>query len=107
MYGDMGTKKGPKPTKTAADSGKNGSKLTGKSVALNGAWLDGRLSPKELEVFHLLGRGHSLKEISALLGIGYFTVTTHQHRIQHKLDLPNQRHLLVTAIRHGAGLSQL
>lgn len=103
----MGTKKGPKTTKTAASSSKNAPKPNGKPVSLNGAGRPiGSLSPKELEVFHLLGRGHSPKEISETLGIGYFTATTHLRRIQRKLDLPNQRRLLVTAIRHGAGLSQ-
>ncbi len=130
MYGEMKMKKGTKTTKKAAGPGKNAPKTefvcikrflektrglaetpqtpNGAPVAVNG---DGRaldsLSPKEMEVFHLLGRGHSPKEISETLGVGYFTITTHQRRIQRKLDLPSQRHLLVAAIRHGAGLSQL
>ncbi len=103
--GDMGTKKVAKTTKKAAGPRKNTPKPNGAPVAVNGA---GRpidsLSPKEMEVFHLLGRGHSPKEISVALGVGYFTITTHQRRIQRKLDLPSQRHLLVAAIRHGAGL---
>ncbi len=62
------------------------------------------LSPKESKVFNLLGEGESIKEIAGDLGIGYFTVITHLKRIKQKLKIPDQRKLLVAAIKLRAGL---
>ncbi|MST01007.1 MAG: LuxR family transcriptional regulator [Pedosphaera sp.] len=51
-----------------------------------------------MNVYHRLGLGHSLNEISAALGISYFTTATHLQRIQRKLGAPNRHQLLVAAI---------
>lgn len=45
------------------------------------------LSPRELEVFHLLGRGLMSKEIGAELGIATETVSLHRKKIASKLHI--------------------
>ena len=47
------------------------------------------LADRELEVFHLIGSGRTLKEIAALLNLGESTVDTYRARIKEKLGLRN------------------
>ncbi len=45
------------------------------------------LSDREFEVFELVGRGHTAKEIGAMLGLSSKTVDVHRARIRGKLNL--------------------
>jgi DNA-binding NarL/FixJ family response regulator len=52
-----------------------------------GATEEPRLSPRELEVGHLVARGFSNKMIAATLGISPMTVATHVRRVFEKLGV--------------------
>jgi DNA-binding NarL/FixJ family response regulator len=58
-----------------------------------------RLADRELEVFHLVGRGLTTREIAAHLGLGITTVDTYRARIKEKLNLENVARLRVEASR--------
>ncbi|MEQ1861607.1 MAG: response regulator transcription factor [Chthoniobacteraceae bacterium] len=45
----------------------------------------GKLSERELQVFHLLGEGHATRVVSERLGVSVKTVESHQQRIKSKL----------------------
>jgi DNA-binding NarL/FixJ family response regulator len=57
------------------------------------------LTDRELEVFELIGRGRSTREISASLHLGMSTVDTYRTRIKAKLRLENASQLYHEAIR--------
>ena len=59
----------------------------------------GQLSDRELEVFQLLGRGFSTRQISEHLHIGFKTVQGYTGRIKEKLGLGNINELMREAIR--------
>jgi len=48
-----------------------------------------RLSNRELEVFRLIGEGHSTRHIAAALGVSMKTVESHRAHIKQKLQLHN------------------
>lgn len=58
-----------------------------------------RLTDRELEVFNLIGRGQTTREISANLGLGAATVETYRARIKEKLQLENGARLQHEALR--------
>jgi DNA-binding NarL/FixJ family response regulator len=58
-----------------------------------------RLADRELEVFDLIGRGLTSREISARLGLGITTVDTYRGRIKEKLHLANSARLRLEAAR--------
>jgi DNA-binding NarL/FixJ family response regulator len=58
-----------------------------------------RLADRELEVFRLIGRGLTTRQIGEELGLGTTTVDTYRTRIREKLKLPNALQLRVEAIR--------
>jgi DNA-binding NarL/FixJ family response regulator len=58
-----------------------------------------RLADRELEVFRLIGRGMTTREIGEQLGLGTTTVDTYRTRIREKLRLENALRLRVEAIR--------
>ena len=58
-----------------------------------------RLTDRELEVFNLIGRGQTTREISANLGLGAATVETYRARIKDKLQLENGARLQQQALR--------
>jgi DNA-binding NarL/FixJ family response regulator len=58
-----------------------------------------QLSNRELEVFQLLGRGHSTRQIADHLHVGFKTVQAYNARIKEKLKLANATELLREAIR--------
>ena len=58
-----------------------------------------RLSDRELEVFDLLGRGRTTREIGARLRVGTTTVDTYRARIKEKLRLENGARLFSEASR--------
>jgi DNA-binding NarL/FixJ family response regulator len=57
------------------------------------------LSDRELEVFQLLGRGYSTRQISEHLHVGFKTVQGYSARIKEKLNLTNINELMREAIR--------
>jgi DNA-binding CsgD family transcriptional regulator len=57
------------------------------------------LADRELEVFDLVGRGLTTREIAAQLGLGITTVDTYRARIKEKLNLENVARLRVEASR--------
>lgn len=58
-----------------------------------------RLADRELEVFHLVGRGLTTRQIATQLGLGVTTVDTYRARIKEKLNLENVARLRVEASR--------
>jgi DNA-binding NarL/FixJ family response regulator len=58
-----------------------------------------QLSDRELEVFQLLGRGYSTRQISEHLHVGFKTVQSYSARIKEKLNLANINELMREAIR--------
>ncbi len=58
-----------------------------------------RLADRELEVFDLIGRGLTTREIAAQLGLGITTVDTYKTRIREKLNLDNSARLRFAASR--------
>jgi DNA-binding NarL/FixJ family response regulator len=59
----------------------------------------GSLSDRELEVFQLLGRGYSTRQISEQMNVGFKTVHVYCARIREKLNLANINELVFHAIR--------
>ena len=63
-----------------------------------------RLADRELEVFDLVGRGLTTRQIATQLGLGVTTVDTYQARIKEKLNLENAVRLRIEAgrwVQHG------
>ena len=58
-----------------------------------------RLANRELEVFELIGRGLTTREIGEQLGLGVATVDTYRTRIKEKLNLENSSRLRLEATR--------
>jgi DNA-binding NarL/FixJ family response regulator len=58
-----------------------------------------RLTDRELEVFQLIGRGLTTREIGARLGLGLTTIDTYRARIKEKLKLDNAARLRFEASR--------
>jgi two-component system nitrate/nitrite response regulator NarL len=69
-----------------------------------GEGIDGalRLSPRELEIFELIGSGRGNREIAELLGISIKTVETHKENLKRKLDVETSRELAQEAHRWAA-----
>jgi len=61
-----------------------------------------QLSDRELEVFQLLGRGQSTRQIADHLHVGFKTVQAYCARIKEKLQLPNATELLRAAMQWNA-----
>jgi DNA-binding NarL/FixJ family response regulator len=59
-----------------------------------------QLSDRELEVFQLIGRGRSTKQIAAALRVDVKTIETYRGRIKVKLKLANAAELVTQAKRH-------
>jgi DNA-binding NarL/FixJ family response regulator len=57
------------------------------------------LSDRELEVFQLLGRGYSTRQISEQMNVGFKTVHVYCARIREKLNLANINELIFQAVR--------
>ena len=70
--------------------------MTGSNVS---ARLIDRLADRELEVFELIGRGLTTREIGEQLGLGTATVDTYRTRIKDKLNLENASGLRLAANR--------
>jgi len=61
-----------------------------------------QLSDRELEVFQLLGRGQSTRQIADHLHVGFKTVQAYSARIKDKLQLANATELLRAAMQWNA-----
>jgi DNA-binding NarL/FixJ family response regulator len=57
------------------------------------------LSDRELEVFHLIGKGHGTRQISEQLHLSIKTIETYRAHIKDKLQLANAAELLQYAIQ--------
>ena len=57
------------------------------------------LSDRELEVFQLLGRGFSTRQVSEQMNVGFKTVHVYCARIKEKLNLANINELIFQAVR--------
>lgn len=73
------------------------SAMTGKSTNLESPVE--LLSDRELEVFELIGRGKSSKEIAEQLHLAVKTIETYRSRIKEKLDLKNSTELVFHAVK--------
>ena len=58
-----------------------------------------RLTDRELEVFELIGRGQTTRQIGTRLGVGLTTIDTYRARIKEKLRLENAARLQTEAAR--------
>jgi DNA-binding NarL/FixJ family response regulator len=59
------------------------------------------LSPRELEVLNLAGKGYTNKAIALLLKISNRTVQTHLTRVYYKLDVASRTEAVMRAIAYG------
>ncbi|MGC4074892.1 MAG: response regulator transcription factor [Nibricoccus sp.] len=59
------------------------------------------LSPRELEVLNLVGKGMSNKEIGSMLGLTEGTVKVHLTNILDKLDVSDRTQAIISAIKRG------
>ncbi len=73
------------------------SKVAGRSRAGSGLTVDG-LADRELQVFELIGRGHSTRQIAEQLKLDVSTIETYRARIKEKLNLKDSVELLQHAI---------
>lgn len=60
-----------------------------------------KLTKKEKEVLCLIAEGMTAKEISFKLSIATTTVDTHKKNLLTKIEVPNDKHLVRYAIKHG------
>jgi DNA-binding NarL/FixJ family response regulator len=63
------------------------------------------LTDREFEIFHLLGKGKSPKEIAAQLHITTKTVAVHSANLRHKLNLKSTAQLIRFAVQSEGGKS--
>ena len=91
---DLPGQKHPEPELPAvpATSGESGDKHTGCSTAL---------SPKELEVLHLVASGMDTRKIADTLYITVNTVESHRRHIMRKLGAVNTADMIMKAIALG------
>ena len=57
------------------------------------------LSPRQLDIFRLMGRGHTTQEIADLLLVSPKTVESHRRRIKEALDVKNMSQIIALAAR--------
>jgi two-component system nitrate/nitrite response regulator NarL len=60
-----------------------------------------RMTPRESEVLTYLSKGFTIKEISSLMGIKWFTVNDHIKSIYRKLNVSSRAEAAVVASKHG------
>ena len=58
-----------------------------------------QLSDRELEVFQLIGKGKTTKEIADQLFLSVHTIDTHREKIRHKLGIKNSTELMQRAVQ--------
>jgi DNA-binding NarL/FixJ family response regulator len=72
--------------------------FTGTPAKKKGPLIDS-LSNRELEVFQLLGQGHSTRQIADILHLSVKTVETYYAHIKEKMKLKDGRELLMQSIQ--------
>ena len=77
-------------------------KSTGPGVYMSSNPID-RLSNRELQVLHLVGRGLSTKQTARALNLSVKTIESHRQRIKHKLKLTTGAQLVQYAINWFTG----
>jgi two-component system, NarL family, response regulator NreC len=60
-----------------------------------------RLSPREQQVFDLIGKGNTTKEIAVILNLSTATIGNHRKSICHKLDIHSTAQLVYRAALDG------
>ena len=95
----------PDPAAVAGANGKSNGKSNGNGNGSPNGEVPGigRLSSRELEVFTLIGRGHSTRDISKKLDVSTYTVQTHRNHIKEKLDLPDSAAITYWAFKWAHG----
>ena len=79
-------------------------RLSHGDVDMSGA-AEAALSSRELEIFHLIGRGFGTRAVAAELHVAVKTVETHRQRIKEKLGLASGTELARrAALFHGANV---
>lgn len=79
-----------------------GEKYIPPEVAMRiGERLLAQLSPREMEVLQLVGKGLSNKEIGAKLGVVEGTIKIHLANVFNKLDVSDRTQALVVALKRG------
>jgi DNA-binding NarL/FixJ family response regulator len=73
-------------------------KLVGGKAEISTSLVE-RLSDRELEVFHLIGKGYGTRQISERLHLSIKTIETYRAHIKEKLSLANAAELLQYAIQ--------
>ncbi len=73
-------------------------KVAGRPRSGSGLTVDG-LTDRELQVFELIGRGHSTRQIAEQLNLDVSTIETYRARIKEKLNINASQELLQCAIR--------
>jgi DNA-binding CsgD family transcriptional regulator len=58
-----------------------------------------QLTDRELEIFHLIGKGRDVREIADALAVSPKTVETHRTNIKKKLRLKNARQVARIALQ--------
>jgi len=61
------------------------------------------LSSRELEIFHLIGKGYKRNEISKRLNINVNTMESHRRKILEKLSIENSSELSKAAVKYASG----
>lgn len=79
-------------------SGQLVAKLVGGRVDANSNPIE-NLSPRELEVFELIGQGHGTRQIAEALKLTIPTINSFRARIKDKLNLKNASELVLHAIQ--------
>jgi DNA-binding NarL/FixJ family response regulator len=62
-----------------------------------------RLTDRELQILHLVGKGMGTRETARLLNVSIKTIESHRHRIKHKLNLTTGSQLVQYAINWFTG----
>jgi two-component system, NarL family, nitrate/nitrite response regulator NarL len=79
----------------------SGGLSTSKPIAIDRPLDYERLTPRETEVLTYLSKGFTIKEISSLMGIKWFTVNDHIKSIYKKLNVSSRAEAAVLASKQG------
>jgi DNA-binding NarL/FixJ family response regulator len=59
------------------------------------------LTPREKQILQLIAQGNSNKDIAALLGLSFNTVSVHRNNLMHKVKVHRTAELVMFAVRKG------
>lgn len=63
--------------------------------------LDRVLTPQQMQVLDLLGKGKDNQEIADAMSLSAKTVSVHKHNLRRTLDLPHASAVVVLGVRYG------